>query len=74
MDFNFGGMNFRTRRGNRDTWHAVQLRCSEQSCNRSPWEKDHKSQMVKPIMMKPMVLDQGHERLPQCKILDTEDQ
>ena len=26
--------------------------------NRSPWEKDHKSQIVKPILMKPMVLDQ----------------
>ena len=40
-------------------WKVVQLRCSEQSCNRSPWEKDHKSQLVKPILMKPMVLDQG---------------
>ena len=24
--------------------------------------------MVKPILMKPMVLDQGHVRLPQCDI------
>ena len=54
-------------------WHAVQLHYSEQSCNRSPWEKDHKSQMVKPIMMKPVVLDQGHARLHQREILDTED-
>ena len=41
------------------TWQAVQLSCSEESCNRSPWEKDHKSQLVKPILMKPMVLEQG---------------
>ena len=34
------------------------------SCNRSPWEKDHKSQMVKQILMKTAVLDQGHVRLP----------
>ena len=32
---------------------------------RSSWEKDHKSKMVKPILIKPMLLDQGHARLPQ---------
>ena len=52
-------------KGHSDTWHAVQLHCSEQSSNRSPWEKDHKSKMVKQILMKPMGLDQGHARLPQ---------
>ena len=52
-------------------WHAVQLRCFEQSYNRSPWEKDHKSQLVKQILMKPMVLDQGHVILPPCEISDT---
>ena len=54
-------------------WHAVQLRCSEQSCNRSPWEKDHKSQMVKPILMKPAMLDQGHARLPHYEISEIEE-
>ena len=29
--------------------------------------------LVKPILMKPMVLDQGHVILPQCKILDIEE-
>ena len=52
---------------------GVQLRCSEQSCNRSPWENNHKSQLVKPILMKPMVLDQGHMRLLEYKILDIEE-
>ena len=28
-------------------------------------ENTHKSQLVKPILMKPVVLDQGHARLPQ---------
>ena len=28
-------------------------------------EKDHKSQLVNPILMKLVVLDQGHGRLPQ---------
>ena len=64
MEFNFGGPNFRLRRWTSDTCHAIQLRCFEQSCNRSPWEKDHKTQMVKPILMKPMVLDQIHVRFP----------
>ena len=54
-------------------WHAVQLRCSEQTCNRSPWEKDPKSQMVKPILMKPVVLDQGHAMLRKYEISDTEE-
>ena len=36
-------------------------------------KKDHKYQMVKPILMKPMVLDQGHVRLPQCEISDIEE-
>ena len=47
-----------TRKMTSDMWHAVQLRYSEQSYNRSPWEKDHKSQMVKQILMKPNFLDQ----------------
>ena len=33
-------------------------------------KKDHKSQMVKPILMKPMVVDQGHMRFPYDKISD----
>ena len=74
MDFNFCAPNFRTWRWTSDTWHAIQLSYSEQSCNRSPWEKAHKSQMVKPNLMKLMVLDQGHARLPQCKISDIEEQ
>ena len=28
----------------------------------SPWENYHKSQLVKPILIKPVVLDQGHAR------------
>ena len=32
---------------------------TEQSYNRSLWENDNKSQLVKPIMMKLMVLEQG---------------
>ena len=32
-----------------------------------------KSQLVKPILMKHMVLEQGHVRLPQCKVLDIEE-
>ena len=68
------GLKFRLRGWTSDTWQAVQLHYSEQSCNRSPWEKDHKSQMVKPILMKPMVLDPGHPRLPQCEISNIEDQ
>ena len=54
-------------------WHAVQLRYFEQSCDRSPWEKDHQSQMLKQILIKPMVLDPGHARLPQREISDTKD-
>ena len=30
----------------------VQVHWSEESCNRSPWENDHKSQLVKPILIK----------------------
>ena len=60
MDFKFCGPNFRTRRWNSDMWQAIQLHCFEQSCNRSPWENDHKYQLVKPILMKPMVLDERH--------------
>ena len=52
-------------------WHSVQLHCDEQSCNRSPWENDHKSQLVKPILMKPMVLEQGQVRRPQDTFSDT---
>ena len=74
MDFTFCGPNFWTWRWTSDMWHVVELCCSEQSCNRSPWEKDHKSQMVKPILMKPVMLDQGHARLPQYKILEIEEQ
>ena len=74
MDFNFGGMNIRLRRWTSDTCHAVQLLCSEHSCNMSPWENDPKSKMVKPILIKPIMLDQGHARLPQWKISDIEDQ
>ena len=40
----------------------------------SPWEKDHKSQMVKPILMKPRVVDQGHANLLQYKFSDTVEQ
>ena len=46
---------------------------NEQSCNRSPRENDHKSQLVRPILMKPMVLEHGHVRLPQYKFLDIEE-
>ena len=59
---------------NSDTWQSVQLRCYEQSCNRSPWEKDHKSQLVKKILIETMVFDQGHVSLPQYEILDTREQ
>ena len=45
----------------------------EQSCNMSPWENDHKSQLVKPILMKPIVLDEGHVRLHHYEISDTEE-
>ena len=54
-------------------WHAVQIRYSEQSCNKSPWEKDHKSQMMKQILIKHVLLDQRHARLPQYKISYTEE-
>ena len=64
MEFTFIGPNIRLREWSSDTWHAVQLRCYEQFYNRSPWEKDNKSQMVKPILMKPTVLDQEHAILP----------
>ena len=37
-------------------------------------EIDHKSQLVKPILMKPMVLDQGHVKLPECIISDIQEQ
>ena len=73
MDITFYGSNFRTKRWHNDTRQAVQLCCSEQSYNRSPWENDHKSQLVKPILMKPMVLDQGYARLPQWKMSNTEE-
>ena len=55
-------------------WHAVQLHYYEQSCSRSPWENDHKYKLVKITLIKPVVLDQGHVNLPQCKISDTEEQ
>ena len=73
MDCKFYGMNIRLRRLTSDTWHAIQLRCFEQSCNRSPWEKDHKSQMVKPIMMKLVVFDQEHSMLPKWEISNIEE-
>ena len=34
----------------------------------------HMSQLVKPILMKPMVLEQGHMRLPQGKVSNTYEQ
>ena len=37
-------------------------------------KKDHKYQMGKLILLKPMVLDQGHGILPQCKISETKEQ
>ena len=74
MECTFGCQNITLIRSTSDMWHAIKLHCSEQSFNRSPWEKDHKSQMVKPIMMKPVVEDQGQARLPQCEMSDTEDQ
>ena len=55
-------------------WQSIQIRCSEQSCNKSPWENDHKSQLVKPILMKLMVLEQRLDRIAQCKFLDHEDE
>ena len=58
------GPIFRLKRQTSDTWKSVQLRCSEESSNRSPWENNHKSELVKPILMKPMVLDQEHTRIP----------
>ena len=40
----------------------------------SPWKTDHRSQLVKPILMKPMVLEQGHVRIPYKEVADTETQ
>ena len=37
-------------------------------------KKDHQSQLVKQILVKPMVLDQVHARLPQCAISNIEEQ
>ena len=68
MDCNFGGPKFILIRLASDMWQSIQLCYSEQSYNRSPWENDPKYKMVKEILMKPMVLDQGHARLPECEI------
>ena len=57
MEYNLFDPSFRPRRGNNDMWQSVQLCCFEQSCNRSPWENDHKSKFVKPHLLKPMVWD-----------------
>ena len=38
------------------------------------WKNSHKSQLVKPILVKPVVLERGQTRLPQYKIPDTEEQ
>ena len=73
IDCTICGTNFRTLRSTNDMWHAIQLHYSEQSYNRSPWENDHKSKLVKPILMKPIVLEQGQMRLPKYKILDIEE-
>ena len=57
---------------NSDTWQSVQVHYVEQSWNKSPWENAHKSQLVKPILLKPIVLE-ILQRLPQYEMLDTED-
>ena len=56
-----------------DTWKSVQIRYAEQSWNKSPWKNAHKSQLVKPILVKPMVLEREQTRLPQYEILDIEE-
>ena len=74
MDFTFCGKSFKPRRWKKDTWKFVQVFYAKQSWNRSPWENSHKSQLVKPILLKPAVLERGQTSLPQCKVLDTEEQ
>ena len=54
-------------------WQSIQVRYAEQSPKTSPWEKDHKYQLVTPILIKSMVFEQGHVRIPQCEISDTKE-
>ena len=74
MDCTLCGKSFRPRRWNNDTWKSVQVRYVEQSSNRSPWENSNKSQLVKPILLKPTVLERGQSRLPQYEVSDIEEQ
>ena len=73
MDFNLCGKIFRSLSWNSDMWQSVQLRYVEQAWNKSPWENDHKSQLVKPILMKPMVFEKEHARIPQYEVSDIEE-
>ena len=59
MEYNFCGQIFRPKILNSDMWKSIQLPYPQQFGNRSPWENNHKYQLVKPILMKPMFLEQG---------------
>ena len=74
MEFCLCGKIFKPQRWNSDTWKYVQVFYAEQSWNKSPWEKYHKFQLVKQILLKPAVLERGQTRLTQCEVSDTEEQ